>query len=134
MDPKLPILPTTICVVVNGTQSLTLPVVSRVPQGSVLDPLLFLIYINDITCVISNGKVSVYANDIVLYQIICSPMDSILLQQDVNSICAWVDQNLLLLNTLKCFYFNFFNYKSLHVMHGYRNSKLLTCTQSYNRE
>jgi len=88
MDLKLPILPRTICVVVNGTQSFTLPFVSRVPQGSVLGPLLFLIYINDITCVIPNGKISVYANDIVLYQIFCSPMDSILLQQDIDSICA----------------------------------------------
>ena len=58
-------------------------------------------------CIISNGKISVYANDIVLYQIICSPMDYILLQQDVDSICAWVDQNLLLLNTLKCCYLLF---------------------------
>jgi len=43
-----------------------------------LHTLLFLIYINDIsdiTCVISSGKISVYANDIVLYQIVRSPMD-----------------------------------------------------------
>ena len=95
------------CVVVNGTNSPALPVVSGVPQGSVLGPLLFLIYINDVTCVVSNGKLIIYADDIALYQIIHSPIDFILVQQNINSICAWVEQNSLLLNTLKCCYLLF---------------------------
>ena len=95
------------CVVVNGTNSPALPVVSGVPQGSVLGPLLFLIYINDVTCVVSNGKLIIYADDIALYQIIHSPIDFILVQQNINSICAWVKQNSLLLNTLKCCYLLF---------------------------
>ena len=66
-----------------------------------------LIYINDDTCVVSNGKLIIYADDIALYQIIHSPIDFLLVQQNINSICAWVKQNSLLLNTLKCCYLLF---------------------------
>jgi len=59
------------------------------PTGiSAIGTLLFLIYIN---CVVSSGKITVYINDIVLYQIIRSPMDYVLVQQDVDSICMCLD-------------------------------------------
>ena len=55
----------------------------RVSQRSVLGPVPFHIYINDVTCVVS----IIYADDIALYQIIHSPNHFILMQKNINSIC-----------------------------------------------
>ena len=62
-------------VVVSGANSSTLPVISDVPRGSVLGPLLFLIYINDVTCVVNNSGIVVFADDIALYKVIQSHLD-----------------------------------------------------------
>ena len=44
-------------------------------RGSVLGPLLFLIYINDVTCVVNNSGIVVFADDIALYKVIQSHLD-----------------------------------------------------------
>ena len=56
-------------VVVNGSASHAVPVFSGVPQGSVLGPLLFLIYIDGITTVTlsPNSHLTLYADDMLLY-------------------------------------------------------------------
>ena len=51
---------------INGTQSSPKPVLSGVPQGSILGPVLFLLYINDITNCI-NANLRLFADDCILY-------------------------------------------------------------------
>jgi len=54
-------------VVVNGLASDMLPVLSGIPQGSVIGPLLFLIYIDGIKNLPQGSKVTLYADDMLLY-------------------------------------------------------------------
>ena len=92
-------------VCVNGSSSGVLPVTSGVPQGSVLGPFLFIFYIDDITMVpLSDGTMSLYADDLVLYRPIHSATDYHLLQIDIDNICVWSDDNLLKFNGRKCKY------------------------------
>jgi len=76
-------------VAINGEFSSWIPVTSGVPQGSVLGPLLFLIYINDISSVVSNSTVKLFADDFTIYKEIACSADTNLLQFDLLNIVQW---------------------------------------------
>ena len=63
-------------------------IISGVPQGSVLGPLLFLCYINDITQNLTS-KVRLYADDTLIYRNILNEQDVVALQNDLNTIMKW---------------------------------------------
>ena len=93
-------------VAVGGELSTTKSVVSEVPQGSVLGPLLFVVYIDDVANRITSlSSISVYADDIALYRSIRSPADYPILQSDITAIVTFVeDEKHLKLNESKCSY------------------------------
>ena len=88
-------------VVVDGSQSSWLPVISGVPQGTVLGPLLFLLFINDIDCGIKSN-IRLFADDCILYRMISSEEDSKILQRDINLLSQWTTKWQMQLNIKKC--------------------------------
>jgi len=91
-------------VVVDGATSAATPVLSGVPQGSVLGPLLFLLYINHISMLeYTNGStLTMYADDILLSTPISCPEDYGGLQSDINTIHDCISASHLTLNPSKC--------------------------------
>ena len=77
------------------------PVLSGVPQGSVLVPLLFNIYTNDLHLHL-NSKVNQYADDSFISRTINNDSDVAILQNDLNTLDWWSENNALQLNPLKC--------------------------------
>ena len=76
-------------VVLEGKSSTSAPVLSGVPQGSVLGPALFLIYINDLQEYVSNSTVRLFADDTLLFLTIYSTSDCIKLQEDLDNLERW---------------------------------------------
>ena len=92
-------------VCINASNSNKLLVTSGVPQGSVLGPILFIIYINDIAHpTLFNGSMTLFADDIMIYRPIRTPEDFIMLQSDIDSLTSWTEQNFLQFNADKCKY------------------------------
>ena len=88
-------------VIVNGEKSDPAPVLSGVPQGSVIGPLLFLVLIGDIDKDVYNSFLSSFADDTRVGHGIDSPEDAKLLQDDLNHIYNWATENNMFFNSTK---------------------------------
>ena len=88
-------------VVINNISSGSSSVTSGIPQGSVLGPLLFLLYIDDITDGI-NSVIKIFADDTKVFRALNSPTDSPSLQTDLDKLLAWSKKWQLPFNVSKC--------------------------------
>ena len=96
---------------VDGELSSWRPVESGIPQGSVLGPLCFLVFVNDIPQVINN-PIKMFADDTKIYGEVNTTEQVMALQQDLDAVARWTSAWQLPLNIAKC--------QSLHL--GGRNN------------
>ena len=88
-------------VVLNGESCSWTTVTSGVPQGSVLGPLLFSLFVNDLPSIVRSPLV-LFADDANIYHSIQSDEDYQLLQQDLDSLYKWSKNWQLCFNVIKC--------------------------------
>ena len=98
---------------VKNSISLWQSVCSGVPQGSVLGPILFVYFINDLPSNVSNNCIRLFADDAKLSGTVKNYTESLTMQESINSICYWTENCSLNLNIDKC--------KVLHL--GSKNQK-----------
>ena len=104
-------------VILEGQCSQHSAVTSGVPQGTVIGPLLFLVYINDLPdCV--KSQVRLFADDAFLYREISNQADCEQLQSDLQSLEKWEDKWQMSFNADKCHVIRFTN-KRLPIIRGY---------------
>jgi hypothetical protein len=65
------------------------PVTSGVPQGTVLEPILFLVYINDFSEYLTHSKLRLFADDSIIYKEITCRDDCKKLQSDLDAAARW---------------------------------------------
>ena len=86
---------------VNGIKSDWAPVVSGVPQDTVLGPLLFPLYINDISADIES-EIRLFADNCVCYREIKNEEDTLKLQRDIDRLGSWARKWGMRFQPVKC--------------------------------
>ena len=85
-------------VVIDGRVSFLALILSGVPQGTVLSPILFLVFINDITTCVFTSTIRCFADDTRVCKALSSCQDVSALQKDLENIITWSDCNNMMLH------------------------------------
>ena len=103
---------------VNGIKSDWAPVVSGVPQGTILGPLLFSLYINDISADIES-EIRLFADDCVCYREIKNEEDTLKLQRDIDRLGSWARKWGMRFQPAKCNMMQLTNKRSSKIQANY---------------
>ena len=102
------------CVIVEGQQSRWKSVVSGIPQGSVIGPILFVCFINDLPTKVKYNVCKLFADDCKLYGVVDLSSSTSTIQSDLNDLSNWSEDWQLPFNATKC--------KAVHF--GFHNPKI----------
>ena len=122
------------CVCLNSTISDPLPVVSGVPQGSILGPILFLIFVKDLPETLSSSHMLLFADDTKCFKAIHNSLDSQLLQQNLHHLTRWSQQWHLCFNPKKCVLVRFSPRPQSSITHDYLINDLPISNQKLYRD
>ena len=112
-------------VLLNGCRSEWKEVLSGVPQGSVLGPLLFLIFVNSIEDGVKSAVLK-FADDLKVFRTIESAHDQEVFQSDLNRLLEWSEKWQMKFNLSKCktMHIGRLNHETLYEMDGQRLSQI----------
>ena len=130
--------------IVEGSSSDIVPVVSGVPPGSVLGPMLFLLFISDLPDKITSNS-RLFADDCIVYRQIKGISDCEALQEDLNMLAEWETKWGMAFHPQKCSVLSVtrsrtptrFNFHQKATSKGYKtaqNTLVWTCSRHYHRK
>ena len=117
-------------VLLEGIHSSPANVTSGVPQGTVLGPLLFLTYINDLPDVVQHSKTKLFADDCLLFKAIHNANDQRLLQSDLSALEQWEIDWQMDFNPSKCTVIQIVNRSTSDTSYILHGETLQTVTDS----
>ena len=106
-------------VTVNGVSSDSANVLSGVPQGTVLGPILFVMYINDLLDDIKAGGL-LYADDTKIFSCIKEKNDAFHLQTDIDTLERWTNMWLMKFHPKKCHVLTLGKFTDIRYAHEYK--------------